>query len=745
LTSLGGSSTLRQGGGEIMRSVRYVKVTLAVGVALLLGVAAITLTHAPPSVVGASNATNAVTKRPLARTLGDATVCQGNEALPAATSAIRVTLGAEYGSRVEVKASRGSRILTQGARGPEWTSGSVTVPVAPLSHAVSQVTLCFTLSPNSEPIYFLGNETPARETAILHLQGSPAGQPLGGRVDVEYLAAGRGSWWSRILTVARHMGLGRALSGTWVVLLIAALVAAVGVLALGLALRDSGRSAALPDATMSGPASGAYGTVRAALARLPVAAWACALVALLNASAWSLIVPPFQGRDEADHFAYVEQLAETGTLPDDGHENGTYSPQEKLVLRGLHYGEVVRSPQTPSISSTAEQRALERDASAGASLRGSGEAGSATSEPPLYYAIQTIPYALARGNILAQLQLMRLVGALFGAVTAMLAFLFLRELLPGAPWAATIGALCVALQPLFAFVSGSLNPDSMLFAVAAGIFLCLARAFRRRLTRRLAIVLGALIAVGFLTKLNFVGFAFGVFFGVAVLALREGRSRGRTGLLLAAIAAGIGIAPVMVYGLRNVLTNRPTLGIVSGSLGSIPMKSLGDEAGYIWQVYLPRLPGMTHYFSGLATYKDIWFDRSVGLYGWIDTMFPVWVDDLALVFAVVIASLCVREMVLRRAALRARLAEAGVYAAIVLGVLVMIGASSYLSDVVQHDHAFGEPRYLLPLLPLLGAVVALAVRGAGRRWAPVAGAALVVLFLGHDIFSQLQVIARYYG
>jgi hypothetical protein len=58
--------------------------------------------------------------------LGDATVCQGNEALPAAVSAIRVTLGAEYGSSVHLRASQGSRILTQGTRGPEWTSGSVT-------------------------------------------------------------------------------------------------------------------------------------------------------------------------------------------------------------------------------------------------------------------------------------------------------------------------------------------------------------------------------------------------------------------------------------------------------------------------------------------------------------------------------------------------------------------------------------------------------------------------------------------
>ena len=43
----------------------------------------------------------------------------------------------------------------------------------------------------------------------------------------------------------------------------------------------------------------------------------CALVAFLNATAWALIVPPFQGKDETDHFAYVEQLAENGSLPED--------------------------------------------------------------------------------------------------------------------------------------------------------------------------------------------------------------------------------------------------------------------------------------------------------------------------------------------------------------------------------------------------------------------------------------------
>ena len=45
----------------------------------------------------------------------------------------------------------------------------------------------------------------------------------------------------------------------------------------------------------------------------------------------------------------------------------------------------------------------------------------------------------------------------------------------------------------------------------------------------------------------------------------------------------------------------------------------------------------------------------------------------------------------------------------------------------------------------LGAALALAARGAGRRWGPAVGALIVVLFLAHDIFSQLLVASRFYG
>ncbi len=485
-------------------------------------------------------------------------------------------------------------------------------------------------------------------------------------------------------------------------------------------------------------------SLRALARRLPRAAWVCILIAVLNATAWSIITPPFQGRDEVDHFAYVAHLAETGKQPIAGPY--VYPTEEHYVMLALHYSEVRFTPFEPSIETNTQQEVVAALANRGASLSDSPYAGGAGSAPPLFYAIQEIPYALGGGDILTKLQLMRLLDVLFGGITTLLVFLFLREVLPSVPWAASVGAICVALQPEFAFVTGSLNPDALIYVLSAASFLMLARAFRRGLSTWLAVGLGAVTAAGLLTYFSFIGVAFGVVIGLMILAVRNARAGGlgRAALRTPAIAIGIGVSPAVIYGLVNLADGHPLLGAASSVRHTVGHGSLFDEISYIWQLFLPRLPGMTHYFLGISTWREIWFDRSVGLYGWMDTMFPTWVENVALIAALVTAAFCVRELLASRHEVRARLPELAAYAAIVLGVLLTIGVGSYGSDVIEREIAYGEPRYLLPLLPLFGAGLVLALRGAGRRWLPVAGAAMIVLFLGHDLFSQLQVIARYY-
>jgi hypothetical protein len=153
---------------------------------------------------------------------------------------------------------------------------------------------------------------------------------------------------------------------------------------------------------------------------------------------------------------------------------------------------------------------------------------------------------------------------------------------------------------------------------------------------------------------------------------------------------------------------------------------------------------MANHFPGMSTIRQLWFDRAVGLYGWLDTTFPVWVYNLALIPAGLIAILGLRTLIARLGALRARLSELLVYLTMSAGLMALIGADSYTHRLTE-GLGYAQPRYLLPLLPLAAAMLALAARGAGRRWGPAAGALIVVLFLAQDIFSQLLVVARFYG
>jgi len=397
----------------------------------------------------------------------------------------------------------------------------------------------------------------------------------------------------------------------------------------------------------------------AALRRVPTAAWVCAALAFVNAACWSLIVPPFQALDEPDHFAYVQELAENGRLPSSSESE--FSAEEQAALQDLHQSQVRFRPAGHPIFAVAQREQLEADLNRELSRGGPGGAGVATSEPPRYYAVETSPYGLGSGgSILDRLELMRLLSALLGAITVLFVFMFVREALPGAPWAWTVGGLGAALGPLFGFSTAAVNPDALLFTVAAAIFYCLTRGFRRGLSQPLALTIGALCALGFLTKLNFLGLAPGIFLALVLLARRQARRYGRAVYLRRlAPALGIAVAPGARYALINRLSNHHTLGLVSsGVQGSTAAQhSLSGELSYIWQLYLPHLPGMHADFGPIFTTRQIWFRDIVGLYGWGDTVFPGWVYDLALLPAAAITVLCVSALLRHRSAVRARLPE----------------------------------------------------------------------------------------
>jgi 4-amino-4-deoxy-L-arabinose transferase-like glycosyltransferase len=478
--------------------------------------------------------------------------------------------------------------------------------------------------------------------------------------------------------------------------------------------------------------------------RIPTAAWVCAVVAFLNAACWSLITPPFQTPDEPSHFAYVQQLAETGALPTSG--SATFSPAEEIALRALRQGQVYYSPQEHTIFTEAAQRRLQRDLALPEPRVGGGVGEASFSEPPLFYALQTIPYfAGSWGTILDRLALMRLLSALLGGVSALFAFLFVREVLPGARWAWTVGGLGVALAPLLGLMSGAVNPDAQLCAVSTALFYCLARGFRRGLTPKLAAATGAAIAIGFVTKLDFLGLIPGAALGLALLGARAARTSRRVAYRSLAVAVAVAASPICLDVVANLLAGRPAVGTLSSAASLTGARgSVFKEIGYIWQFYLPRLPGTHDYFPGLSTVRQFWVDGFVGLYGWLDTTFPAWVYRAALVPVGLLGIVLARALFANRGSLRRRIGELTVYAAMTAGLMVVVGASDYIESP-QGTGSYAEPRYFLPLIALYGAALALAARGAGRRWGPVAGGCVVVVVIAHNFFSQLLEISRFYG
>jgi 4-amino-4-deoxy-L-arabinose transferase-like glycosyltransferase len=490
-------------------------------------------------------------------------------------------------------------------------------------------------------------------------------------------------------------------------------------------------------------------SVAGALGSVPRAAWACALVMLVNGLAWSLITPPFEVPDENAHYAYVQQVAERGTVAHHALPEGMLSPNEDGTLGAVLFYQMTGQMQNPAPMSELQQRSVEKVERERLSNVGSGDALSATNNPPLYYALEAIPYKLASGgSVLDRLAAMRVLSALMAAVTVLLIYLFLMELLPARRWAWTTGALVAAFQPLFGFISGGVNNDNLLFVTAAGVLWALARTFRRGLTPVNGALIGGFLGAGLVTKFTMIGLIPAVALGLA-LALRRGWSgqRGRA-LRGAAWATGLVAAPVLLYlALNRLAWHR---GAVPGGVGSVApgagvdLKfSTGEELSHIWQLFLPPI-GMHHQFTYLPLWKT-WFKGFFGRFGWLDFKFPYHFYILALVVSVGVALLALGELVRRRRTFLRRVGEFAVYALALVGICVEVGVQSY-REMIQTGGIgqFEQARYLLPLLGLYAAIAALAARFGGRRWGPAIGALLVVLAIGHDLFSQVITIARYY-
>jgi hypothetical protein len=209
--------------------MRSVTVAVAVGLTLMVIAIALVMTRSPLEVA----ATNSVPpKVDLELEKGEVASCQAAGALPRDTSAIRVAIEARaVGPMVTLEILSGSRVLTTGRQVAGWgPAPTVTVPVGRLAHTADNARICITVGPTVEPFRFRGIPRQPPLTGVGKLQSVT--------LRMEYLRSGPSSWWSLASSIAYHMGLGRAASGTWIVFLALALMLAVAILAARLTLEE---------------------------------------------------------------------------------------------------------------------------------------------------------------------------------------------------------------------------------------------------------------------------------------------------------------------------------------------------------------------------------------------------------------------------------------------------------------------------------------------------------------------------
>jgi hypothetical protein len=211
------------------------------------------------------------------------------------------------------------------------------------------------------------------------------------------------------------------------------------------------------------------------------------------------------------------------------------------------------------------------------------------------------------------------------------------------------------------------------------------------------------------------------------------RRPGRRVLVVGAVATALVVA-VGLYG-----------AVVYATLGHPSSLRVREFASYLWQFYLPKLSFMNPAIGPVWHARQVFIDRFYGTYGGLDVVFTP--GALSLLYDVSRAAivLALVGLVTRHRSVR-RWPD-------VVGLFVVAGAA-YL--FFMHLAAFrslvsgtGDPvltgRYLLPLMPIYGMAIALAVAWLPRRLAPVAAGVVVgglsLLSVGALGFA----LARYYA
>ena len=679
--------------------------------------------------------TNSTGVRSLVAEVPDgARLCVPELDVPAGTGRVQVAMGWPEPGRPALNATLQTGSDTQRASLPEADLAAAAWPVGvdldfqdlQVEGDSEEARLC--LTPEGGSISLGG-------TAGLLIGRPPGtldGEPLTGRITIRYLPPDRqeASLLSRLGDALHRAALFRPSGvGTWLyVAIFLVLIPGLWLVSLRLlATRVAGMGSA------------------------PAAALAIAAVAILNAAAWALITPPWQGPDEPDHFAYTQTLAELGNTPDrQQSDNPAFSTRHATALDATSTYSVVGLVDTRPPWLAADEERFERTMveAPGSEDDGGGYLFSTSSHLPGYYGLTSLAYFVAdSGSTFTELAAMRLLTALLAGVAALCAFLTVRELSPRREWLAVAAGLLVAFQPMASFMSGVVNNDAGVNAAAALLIFLLVRGLRRGLSIPLALAIGATLAL--LPAMKATGTALYPAAAVGILGM-VWRRRGRSDVLSYGVLAGAALATLVV---RRVVTDAleaPSVSAgmtaggatVGGALDRV-LDAPSTYLSYTWQMFLPRLPFMNDLHVQKWPAFDVFIEGGWAAFGWLTVRFPMWVYVVIVVVSLAMAALCVAAVVRHRRAAWHLGWELAVLVVALAGVIAGVEAAYFTGEARAVPAEQG--RYIFTALVPLAAIAVGGALAFREKVAPIVAAALATAVIGFGYASQVLALSRFFA
>jgi hypothetical protein len=479
----------------------------------------------------------------------------------------------------------------------------------------------------------------------------------------------------------------------------------------------------------------------AAWRRIPPPLALLLALSLVAGLAWCIVLPPLQGPDEISHFAYVQKIAETGTIPWRGGEPANpghpYSEEVEIANRCSGLGGLAQNLSARAPASSVDERACYAALNRlGHQARSNGGYTSAEKNPPLYYLYEAVPYLIFHNaTFFTRSFAMRLANLPLLLALVVFMWLLSGELLLGLPRGPALRVLATAavvLNPQLTMMTATINPDLMLAMFwTAGLWLAVSILRRGPTRKRVAWLVGVCVLAGFTQGRGL------PLIGVAALTLLvAARRRRRPGGYAAPAAIGAAVLAALAglaLLLRYAVNDQVTIDRVRGF------------ASYVWQFYLPRLGFMRPTIHPGYGVRQVFIDRFLGTFAQLEVMFsPATLDFLSRAAEVVAIAALVGLAVSWRRLARAPWVVATLALA-ALGYLAVLHAVAYSSLLTFSGDPIITGRYLLPLLSLYGIGIALAVSWLPRALSSVLSGLIAAGLVVLQLSALAILLERFYA